>query len=388
MSIKQNNNINIAIVGCGNCASSLYQGIHYYSKYKDANGLMSNNIGGYNVDNIKITAVFDIDRRKVGKCYREALLSKPNCTQIFYNELEDGPIVQMGHILDGVSNIMKKYSDDEAFRASNKIPVDVARILKDTNTHILINYLPVGSQKATEFYANACLISKVSLLNCIPVFIASNPIWEKRFIDAGLPLIGDDMKSQFGASIISQMFQELAFSRGHNVKCHIQRNIGGNTDFLNMTDQNRIKSKKQSKENVIRSQNIINNVDTTEQFIHAGPSEYIKYYGDNKVVTDAEDLAILPAEPILNQNYPNPFNPITNISFSLPQDSKVDLNIYNIRGQKVRMLADSEFRVKGTQMIQWNGDDNYGKRASSGIYFYKLEVDNKTVDVKKCILLK
>ena len=299
MSIKQNNNINIAIVGCGNCASSLYQGIHYYSKYKDANGLMSNNIGGYNVDNIKITAVFDIDRRKVGKCFREALLSKPNCTQIFYNELEDGPIVQMGHILDGVSNIMKKYSDDEAFRASNKIPVDVARILKDTNTHILINYLPVGSQKATEFYANACLISKVSLLNCIPVFIASNPIWEKRFIDAGLPLIGDDMKSQFGASIISQMFQELAFSRGHNVKCHIQRNIGGNTDFLNMTDQNRIKSKKQSKENVIRSQNIINNVNTSEQFIHAGPSEYIKYYGDNKVANFHLELEGFMKSPVI-----------------------------------------------------------------------------------------
>ena len=279
MSIKKNNNINIAIVGCGNCASSLYQGIHYYSKHTDANGLMSNNIGGYDVDNIKITAVFDIDRRKVGKCFRDALLSKPNCTPIFYNELEDGPIVQMGHVLDGVSNIMKKYSDDEAFRTSNKIPVDVVHILKNTNTHILINYLPVGSQKATEFYANACLKSKVSLLNCIPVFIASDPKWEQKFIDKGIPIIGDDMKSQFGASILSQAIQELAYKRGISVNCHIQRNIGGNTDFLNMVNQNRLQSKKKSKENVLKTTPINND----ECFYHAGPSEYISYLKDNKV---------------------------------------------------------------------------------------------------------
>ena len=274
--------INICIVGVGNCSSSLYQGIHYYTENNIEEGLMSEKIGGYNTKDINVVAAIDVDKRKVGFNLKQAIFSKPNCTPIFYDNIPDGPIVQMGNILDGISSVMDNEDEDGSFQKSSENCVDIVKLLKDTKTDILINYLPVGSQKATEYYANVCLEANVAFLNCIPVFIGSNPVWEQKFIDAGLPLIGDDMKSQFGASILSQMLQELAFSRGHKVKCHIQRNVGGNTDFLNMTDSSRVKSKKISKENVIRSQNTIRGI-TDDSFIHAGPSEYIKFYKDNKI---------------------------------------------------------------------------------------------------------
>jgi len=282
----KNKKIKVAIVGVGNCANSLYQGLTYYAGYtagQERDGVMKSRIGGYAVADIEVVAAFDIDKRKVGKCFRDAMWAKPNCTPEYEPNVPDGPVVQMGHILDGIPSLMKDYPDDEAFRASSAKGVDVASILTERKVDILINYLPVGSQKATEYYVNECLKAGVSLLNCIPVFIASNPEWEQKFIDAGIPLVGDDMKSQFGASILSQMLQELAFARGLNVGCHIQRNVGGNTDFLNMVDQSRLKYKKVSKENVIRSQHIIRGVDPEESFLHAGPSEYIRYYGDNKV---------------------------------------------------------------------------------------------------------
>lgn len=291
-------NINICIVGVGNCASSLYQGINYYKFKKINNGLMSEDIGGYKPYNINVVAAIDVDKRKVGKSLKEAIFTKPNCTKILFENVDDGPIVSMGNVLDGISQIMNDHSEDHSFRASNEKSVDIVKLLKDTNTDILINYLPVGSQIATEFYANACIDAKVSFLNCIPIFIASDPIWEQKFIDAGLPLIGDDMKSQFGASIVSQMLQELAFSRGHKVKCHIQRNIGGNTDFLNMTDLSRLKSKKISKENVIKSQNTIRGIND-DSFLHAGPSEYIQYHGDNKIANFHIELEGFMGSPVI-----------------------------------------------------------------------------------------
>lgn len=289
--------INICIVGVGNCASSLYQGIHYYAKNKIDTGLMSDNIGGYKPGDIKIVAAIDVDKRKVGKTLKHAIFTKPNCTPIFYKDVHDGPIVSMGTVLDGVSSVMEEAEEEFSFRVSEHSPIDIVQLLKDTKTDILINYLPVGSQKATEYYANACIEAKVAFLNCIPVFIASSPEWEERFIKAGLPLIGDDMKSQFGASIISQMLQELAFERGHTVKCHIQRNVGGNTDFLNMTDTSRLKSKKISKENVIRAQNTIRGV-TEDSFLHAGPSEYIRFYGDNKIANFHLELEGFMGSPV------------------------------------------------------------------------------------------
>lgn len=299
---RKNGKIKVAIVGVGNCASSIIQGMTYYKGFtggKERGGLMAGDIGGYNVRDIEVVAAFDVDKRKVGKTLRQACFAKPNCTPIYEKNIPDGPIVQMGPILDGIGYVMKDYPEDDAFRASNKKPVDVAQVLKDTGAHMLINYLPVGSQLATEFYAQTCLDVGISFINCIPVFIASNPEWEQKFIDAGLPLIGDDMKSQFGASILSQMLQELAFARGHKVKCHIQRNVGGNTDFLNMIDMSRLKSKKISKENVIRSQHVIRGVDPSESFLHAGPSEYISYYGDNKVANFRVEMEGFMGAPVI-----------------------------------------------------------------------------------------
>ena len=296
------NKIRVAIVGVGNCANSFYQGLTYYAGYtagQERDGIMKSRIGGYAVADIEVVAAFDVDRRKVGKCFREAMSAKPNCTPTYEPNVPDGPTVQMGPILDGVPSLMKDYPDDEAFRVSDANPVDVAQILVDRDVDILINYLPVGSQKATEWYVEQCLSAGVSLLNCIPVFIASNPFWEQKFIDAGIPLIGDDMKSQFGASILSQMLQELAFARGLNVNAHIQRNVGGNTDFLNMVDQSRLKYKKVSKENVIRSQHVIRGVDPNESFLHAGPSEYIRYYGDNKVANFRVEMEGFLGAPVI-----------------------------------------------------------------------------------------
>ena len=176
---------------------------------------------------------------------------------------------------------------------------DIVAQLRQHEAEVLINYLPVGSQLATEFYAEICLELGISLVNCIPVFIASDPQWEQRFVEAGIPIIGDDMRSQFGASIVSQMLQELAFERGHHVKAHIQRNVGGNTDFLNMEDKARLKSKKISKENVIRAQNDIRGISTHDSFLHAGPSEYIAYYGDNKVANFRLELEGFMGSPVI-----------------------------------------------------------------------------------------
>jgi myo-inositol-1-phosphate synthase len=231
---------------------------------------------------------------------KAGILSEPNCTPLFVDEkdLPEGPEIMMGRVLDGVANHMLTSPEDEGFRVADKPTTNVVDILKEKEVDILINYLPVGSQKATEFYAECCIESKVSLLNCIPVFIASDETWEKKFVDAGIPLIGDDMKSQFGASIFSQMIQELAFSRGHHVKCHIQRNVGGNTDFLNMTDKNRVVSKKKSKENVIRSQNIIRDIPMDNSYYHAGPSEYIRHYKDNKIANFHVELEGFMGSPV------------------------------------------------------------------------------------------
>lgn len=284
--------IRVALVGVGNCASALVQGVHKYREPEGLrDGLMSASIGGYRPGDISFAVAFDVDRRKVGRPLREAILAQPNCcwpvdTSVSTSgDSRFAGVVHQAPRLDGVSDHMLS-----AFQPLERDePADVARFAKllgDFQVDVLINYLPVGSQLATEFWAEVCLSAKVAMVNCIPVFIASDPAWSKRFEDAGVPIIGDDMKSQFGASILSQMLQELAFSRGHRVLCHVQQNSGGNTDFLNMTNQHRLASKKTSKENVIKSQHIIRGIDVdgpAGTFVHAGPSDYIQYYGDTKI---------------------------------------------------------------------------------------------------------
>ena len=277
--------IRVAVVGVGNCFSSLYQGFEYYREHKEDNipGVMYADIGGYRTSDIEVVAAFDVDKRKVGKPVGAAIFAQPNCARVFQAEVPAGPVVQMGKPLDGVSDYMQEQPEEFGFRLAKTKPVDVVRVLKDTNADILINYLPVGSQEATEFYAQCAVDAKVAFLNCIPVFIASDPVWEQKFINAGLPLIGDDMRSQIGASVVSQVLQELAFDRGAEVEFHQQLNIGGNTDFNNMMVQSRLASKKKSKENVIRAQNDIRGIPVAEHSLFAGPSTFLPYLKDNKV---------------------------------------------------------------------------------------------------------
>ncbi len=293
--------IRVAIVGAGNCSSSLVQGINYYrhNKSNEVPGVMYPVIGGYGPTDIEVVAAFDVDERKVGKPLAEAIFEQPNNTRVFHTDIDDDVDVQMGMPLDGVASHMGDYHDEVNFKIKDCPHVDVTRVLKDRKVDLVINYLPVGSQKATEFYVNAALQANVAFLNCIPVFIASDPKWEKRFIDAGLPIVGDDMKSQFGASILSQILQETLFNRGHSVAFHQQLNVGGNTDFANMMDQSRLASKKESKENVIRCQNDIRGIPVPKDGIYAGPSSFIPYLKDNKIAyikVEAEGFGGAPVE--------------------------------------------------------------------------------------------
>lgn len=312
------NKINVAIIGAGNCAKSLVEGVQYYTENpNNVTGMMKSDIGGYKAENINFVAGFEIDERKVDQTLGTALKQRPNCAWDIVDEIKSTAPVYQAPVIDGYAGHMDNYPEanrflvDENLRNTtdgNRTSLSPRKIrewkdsiiekLKQHDVEVLVNYLPVGSQKTTEFWAEICLETGISFVNCIPVFIASDPTWEKRFIDAGIPLIGDDMRSQFGASILSQMLQELAFERGHHVKAHIQRNVGGNTDFLNMEDSSRLASKKISKENVIRAQNEIRGISTEDSFLHAGPSEYIPFYGDNKVANFRLELEGFGGAPV------------------------------------------------------------------------------------------
>lgn len=279
--------IRVAVVGVGNCFSSLYQGLEYYKDTDPVTGtipgVMRMRIGGYHPADIQIVAAIDVDRRKVGRPVGEAIFAAPNCARVFCEDVPDGPIVQMGPVMDGVSEYMESQPERFGFRVSNEDPVDIVQLLKDSHADVLINYLPVGSQKAVEYYAQCSIDAGVSFLNCMPVLTINGPEWERKFIEAGLPYVGSDMKSQFGASILSQMLQELAFSRGMVVDYHQQLNVGGNTDFNNMMVQTRLNHKKVSKENVIRAQNDLRGIPVNPDALFAGPSTFIPYLKDNKL---------------------------------------------------------------------------------------------------------
>jgi myo-inositol-1-phosphate synthase len=277
--------IRVAIAGVGNCASSLIQGIAYYKKLDGVGtalsaGLMHHNLGGYKPGAIKVVAAFDIDERKVGKPLREAIVSGPNCTKVFCKPSDGRLKVNMGKVLDGVSEHMNGYPESRRFVISRKKPVDVVKVLKESGADILLNYLPVGSEKATAFYAEACLKAGVSFINCIPVFIVSNKAWAKRFEERGIPVIGDDVKSQIGATIIHRCLTKLFEDRGVKIDKTYQLNVGGNTDFMNMLNHSRLKLKKISKTEAVQSQL---NVPLEGEQIHIGPSDYIPWLNDNKV---------------------------------------------------------------------------------------------------------
>jgi myo-inositol-1-phosphate synthase len=275
--------IKVAVVGVGNCASSLIQGLEFYksSKVNEFAGLMHPRIGRWGVSDIKIVVAFDIDHRKVGRPVEEAIFAKPNCTLVFQKALPvSGVKVQMGPILDGVAGHMADYPDDIAFRPADIEPVDIVDALKESKAEVMVCYLPVGSEKAVRHYAQACLDAGVAMINCMPVFIASNSEWAQKFKDAGLPIIGDDIKSQVGATIVHRTLTRLFGDRGVSLDRTYQLNTGGNTDFLNMLALERLKSKKISKTESVQSQ-LDERLDTGD--IHIGPSDYVQWQGDNKV---------------------------------------------------------------------------------------------------------
>ncbi len=280
------NKIKIAIVGVGNCASSLMQGIEYYKNKdgKDAVGLMHWDIDGYKPFDIEVVAAFDIDKRKVGKDVSDAIFEHPNCTTVFCKNIpQTGVKVKMGNVLDGVSEHMKEYDDKHTFVLSNEkesTKEGIIKALKDSKAEVLLNYLPVGSEKAVRFYADCVLEAGVAFINCMPVFIASDPEWEKRFKEKNIPIIAEDIKSQLGATIIHRTLADLFKKRGVKLERTYQLNIAGNTDFLTMLNRNRLLSKKKSKTEAVQSV-VAKRLDSEN--IHIGPSDYVPWQKDNKI---------------------------------------------------------------------------------------------------------
>jgi len=282
--------IRIAIAGIGNCASSLVQGIHYYADVMgpggcgDVTGLAHPQLGGYAPGDIRVVAVIDVDARKVGKPLNDALMSPPNNTKVFA-ELPpgSGPTVAMGNVLDGVADHMAAYPERQRFVVADRpsaTGAEIEKLLGDSGAEILMCYLPVGSQKAVEFYAECCLNTGVSLINCVPVFIVSDGAWGERFRRAGIPCVGDDVKAQFGATVLHRVLARLMQDRGVKVDATYQLNTGGNTDFLNMLNHTRLGSKRVSKTEAVQSQL---DVPLPDDQIHIGPSDYVAWQKDNKV---------------------------------------------------------------------------------------------------------
>lgn len=283
---QENKQINVAIIGVGNCASSLVQGLTYYGNKNESEsaGLMHSTLCGYHSRDVKVVAAFDIDQRKVGKDVAEAIFEKPNCTVVFQADVpKTGVKVQIGCIMDGYSDHMASYSDDRRFiplYTREPTKAEVVKAFKEAKVDVVTNYLPVGSQEATEFYAECAIEAGCSFVNNIPVFIASTPAWAKKFEDAGLPIIGDDIKAQMGATIVHRVLTDLFHKRGVPVDRTYQLNTGGNTDFLNMKNQLRLESKKESKTEAVQA---VAAERIEDENIHVGPSDYVPWQNDNKI---------------------------------------------------------------------------------------------------------
>jgi len=276
--------ISVAIAGVGNCASSLLQGLSfYYHKKLDNIGLSSREIGGYDVSTIKVVAAFDIDRRKVGKRLNEAIFADPNVAEIFErNLIRNHVIVHPAPLLDGMSEEMEKYPIEKRFWPIDNYSIvkkkDIVQELKKHKPDFLICYLPVGSYKAVRFYAECSLAANVSFINAMPEEIGTDPLWIRKFEKKKLLLLGDDIKSQVGSTLIHRVVTEAFCERGCVIDKTYQINIGGNTDFLNMTNKKRLATKLKSK---LRSVSVVNNNPSTQ--IYAGPADYIDFLHDNKI---------------------------------------------------------------------------------------------------------
>jgi myo-inositol-1-phosphate synthase len=267
--------LRVGIVGVGNCASSFVQGLSYYrDAVEPMPGLPHPDLGGYRVADIVLASAFDVAESKVGQDISRAILAEPNNTKVFAEVPECGVVVRRGPTLDGLG----RYLTDEV--PESGMPVaDVADVLRRTRTEVLVSWLPVGAQRATEFYAEAALAAGCAFVNCIPVFIASDPAWQARFAERGLPIIGDDIKSQVGATILHRALAHLFRERGVRLDRTYQLNFGGNTDFLNMLERERLQSKKISKTRAVTSQM---DVVPRETDVHVGPSDFVPWLEDRK----------------------------------------------------------------------------------------------------------
>ncbi len=279
--------IRIAIAGIGNCASALIQGIHYYTPERcrtDTTGLMAPEIGGYLPCDVDVVAAFDVDARKVGQDVSQAIFAKPNCTKIFNRDVpESGVTVRMGQVLDGIAEHMAEYAEHRTFvrsQARESTKEEIVRELKRTGAEMLLNYMPVGSEQAARFYAECALEAGIAFINNMPVFIASDKSYADRFKARKLPIIGDDIKSQLGATITHRVLTDLFAKRGVKVVRTYQLNTGGNTDFLNMKNAERLVSKKISKTEAVQS---VAKKRLEDDNIHVGPSDYVPWQNDNKV---------------------------------------------------------------------------------------------------------
>jgi myo-inositol-1-phosphate synthase len=269
--------VRVAVVGVGNCAASLVQGVEYYKDADPATrvpGLMHVDFGGYHVRDVTFVAAFDVDAKKVGQDLADAIASSENNTIKFAEVPPTGVTVQRGHTLDGLGRFYR-----ETITESDEEPVDVAQVLRDTKADVLVSYLPVGSEAADRFYAQAAIDAKVAFVNALPVFIASDPVWAQKFADAGVPIVGDDIKSQVGATITHRVLAKLFEDRGVQLDRTMQLNVGGNMDFLNMKELERLESKKVSKTQSVTSQV---DRDMGKDNVHIGPSDYVAWLDDRK----------------------------------------------------------------------------------------------------------
>ena len=276
--------INVAIIGVGNCSSSLVQGIQKYSEIQDNEikvpGLMNNILGGYSIGDVDVVAAFDVDKDKVGKDLSEAIFTKNNNALKFHDVSKTGVTVERGMTHDGVGEYLADVIEiDKDKDSSGSETSDIIQILRDKKVDVVINYLPVGSEQATKWYVEQVLAAGCAFVNCIPVFIAREDYWQKRFKDKVLPIVGDDIKSQVGSTIVDRVLARLFEDRGVRLDRTYQLNFGGNTDFLNMLERSRLTSKKISKTNAVQSQ-LEKELPTDE--VHIGPSDHVPWLEDRK----------------------------------------------------------------------------------------------------------
>jgi myo-inositol-1-phosphate synthase len=364
--MREMSKIRLAIVGVGNCASSLLQGLEYYRYLADGElrkpvGLMHYDLGGYRPADLEIACAFDIDARKVGRPLEQACFAPPNNTLTIWRDLPKyGVIVQMGEPHDGIAPHMAAFPPERSFMLASERPVDIERKLLDSGAEIMLCYLPVGSQKAVERYARACLETGVSFLNCMPVFIVSDEKWATEFTTRKIPVVGDDVKSQLGSTILHRTIMKLFADRGIRLKHTYQLNTGGNTDFLNMLDRSRLGSKRKSKTEAVQSVLPERMADVD---VHIGPSDYVPWQNDNKVCflrIEGEGFAGIPIELELRmsvQDSPNSGGVIVDAirCLRLARDRKIGGPLYSIAAYTMkhppRQIADNIARERVEQFI-------------------------------------